>query len=202
MNLDLWISPKYQLKYLNDEDSLERRINVFEDRTNGWFFDHVRLLIDKGGQHVGFSVLKLVFSYFEMIAQYIEGADSNGQSGEFTKKGLDYVFESLSSHPNAEEIKRILVSSGRNGFFHCGMTRGNFFITDLEGMPFNFEDGKVSIDRKLLPKCVFDHFEGYVGDLKSSQRGDDIAVNFEATWERVNKDKIYYPCNHELQTPS
>ena len=39
-----------------------------------------------------FATLKVVTSYFEMIAKYRDGFNQPGQSGEYFKKGLTQVF--------------------------------------------------------------------------------------------------------------
>lgn len=185
------ISPKYKLRYLYDDDSLSRRLDVFEDRTKGWFFDHAKTLMESKNQHVGFAVLKLVFSYFEMIAQYIEGQSSNGRAGIFFKKGVEYVFPEIVGHEYKEEIKEILWTSARNGFFHSGMTKGKLFIEDSEAHnPIEFKGDRVYIDRFLFPAKIFDNFDSYVEDLRATD--DDSKIqNFNYIWEEVNKDKIY-----------
>jgi hypothetical protein len=188
---NMQISPKYKLAYLYEDDSLIRRLDVFEDRTKGWFFDHAKTLIQSKNQHVGFAVLKLVFSYFEMIAQYIEGASSDGHAEDSFKRGVGYVFPDIIGDGHEIQIKYTLWRSARNGLFHSGMTKGKLFIRDSEShTPIEFEDGKVYIDRFSFPSRIFEHFDSYINDLRTTTDATKIQ-NFNNIWEEVNRDKIY-----------
>ena len=74
MQGDFKISPKYSASYLRnalEEDHFDRMIDVFRDRTYGWFLKYAKQLNDSDDEHCGFAVLKLLFSYFEMIEQQI-----------------------------------------------------------------------------------------------------------------------------------
>ncbi|MEK9159264.1 MAG: hypothetical protein AAB383_00890 [Patescibacteria group bacterium] len=189
-NLDLQISPTYILRDLKDaRDSYDMRVKIFEDRTKGWFFDHAKSLTNSGNQHVGFAVLKLLFSYFEMIAQYMEGMSSRGNSGPFFKRGVVYVFPELSDDPWKDDLLNLLWISARNGFFHSGMTQHRVFIRDSDA-PIVFEDGKIYIDRFKFPERIYQHFDEYIEELKTSF-DPFVRDHFSFIWRQVNGGKFY-----------
>jgi len=191
--LELCISPTHALRYLYDDDRLSRRLDVFEARTKGWFFDHAETLNNGSNPHVGFAVLKLVFSYFEMITKYLEGEIQRRGAEIRFKKGIRSVFPELESQNSVALILDYLWTYARNGLFHSGMTEGKIFIRDSESLPaeaIEFEEDKVYIDRRLFLSRILSHFDSYISDLRLT--GDlNLIENFNRTWEEVNRDKIY-----------
>lgn len=180
--------------YKNRDEEIEAMIDVYEDRVNGWFLHHAKFLQNKGGQHVGFSVLMIVFSYFEQYTQYELGRDSDGRSKRYFKYGFLSVFPELNglTHDERRTLIDIAYESARCGFFHSGMTRWDFFIrdNDCNNDPIVFEDEKVYIDRFKFLERVENHFVDYVSKLRDKSEVS-LRTNFETFWKLVNKGKIY-----------
>ena len=59
------------------EQTLENKINIFEDQIQGWLFNPAKDLINN--QHAGFAILSIVLTYFEPIAQFLEGRTSGSK---------------------------------------------------------------------------------------------------------------------------
>lgn len=194
-NDDFKVSPKYFKSYLITapaEHELDRMIDVFEDRTSGWFLNYAKQLNESDDNHCDFAVLKLTFSYFEMIEQYLSGKESHMASPEFFKKGILKVFPHLSRLPNASQTRalEILYENARCGFYHSGMTKGHFFTRDhgLEGV--DFKEGTIYIDRYKFVDAITQHLRTYVSELRE-EHNDELRANFKIVWETVNNGKIY-----------
>lgn len=189
---DFSVSPNYMRSYLTESphtEHLSRAIDVFEDRTNGWFLNYAENLNKSDDPHCGFAVLKLVFSYFEMITQYQSGSMSNGNSKESFKQGVESVFGNILPEENKTKILDILYQSGRCGFYHAGMSRGHFFTRDGDSA-IQFEDGKVYIDRYKFVETIKTHFSEYIKILKNPE-STDPRDKFQTVWNDVNSGKIY-----------
>lgn len=122
-----FVSRKYLSSDFASPPTLDEKVTVFEDRVLGWQIDiaqEVRRQIESGGdngpfRHAGYALVSLLFSYFEMIAQFIEGTSSQGGSKATFVRGFKYVYPSTTmSNSNIEEVyKRV-----RCGMYHDGFT--------------------------------------------------------------------------------
>ena len=192
------VSPNYCKCHLTtprrEEEELEAMIDVFEDRVKGWFLNWASFLQEKGGEHVGFAVLMILFSYFEEYIQYKTGLDSSGRSETTFGEGFLAVFPELNGLEASDlaYLLKIAYKSARCGFFHAGMTKNDFFIMDNNGTldAIIFEDNKMYVDRYKFLKRVQDHFDHYLVDLRDEKNVLDRS-NFEKFWKHVNKGKIY-----------
>ncbi len=70
MNMPLAVSPHFTSDKLMS-GRLEDMIDVFEDQILGWLIDPADAL--RTHQHAGFGILAIVLSYFEAIAQFLDG---------------------------------------------------------------------------------------------------------------------------------
>src|SRR2546430_2079521 len=94
------ISPRFDNDYLANDPDGTRRINVFEDRINGWMLNIAKDMSKQMREtfeydtmnHAGYAIISVVFSYFEMIQQFIEGESSDGETDTFFEKGFRKVY--------------------------------------------------------------------------------------------------------------
>ncbi|MFH0820628.1 MAG: hypothetical protein V1908_02530 [Candidatus Peregrinibacteria bacterium] len=180
------ISPSYQTDYLTSSPhDIDRMIDVFHDRTYGWFLSYAEKLNKSKDTHCGFAVLQLLFHYFEMIEQYHRGIKTpTGESGNFFRAGVIKVFPTLS-----DAALDILWKNARCGLYHSGMTSSHFFIMD--GMDaITMEGETVLVDRQKFTEKIADHFKMYVQKLRSLENVD-LRQNFRQFWEEINTGKIY-----------
>src|SRR4030095_5839249 len=89
MTLIHYVSPRYTSDKRASR-AIEDRIDVYEDRVEGWLLGPTRALLHV--PHSQMAVLNLCLGYFEGWAQYSSGADSTGRSSEFFRRGLIAVF--------------------------------------------------------------------------------------------------------------
>ena len=83
------ISRKYSSDDFGGKPDLDQKILIFEDRVLWWqleIAEELHRLIEapenngKTLQHAAFALISILFSYFEMIAQYQKGESSEGNS--------------------------------------------------------------------------------------------------------------------------
>src|SRR5438128_1505393 len=94
------ISRNYTDSDFDGSPSLDDKITIFADRVLGWQLDiaeEIRTQIENEQnhgtaiQHAGFALLSILFSYFEMIAQYQKGEESDSKSKRFFELGIESV---------------------------------------------------------------------------------------------------------------
>ncbi len=214
------VSPKYTAAHLAD-DSIESKIDVFEDQIRGWVLQQAAtLLSDKQPtrDHAGIAVLMLLLPYFEQIACFIEGASSKNKSREFFGIGIVAVFprfrdelrsdaqEPRLKDPDAahEKIVDVLYSEARCGLFHEGMIRGQILVARPDAQsggasPFGVmidADGDVGsivfFPRGLL-NSIAAHLDRYVDRLRDPKE-TTVRERFAAFWkDRVPTKPIVLP---------
>lgn len=180
------ISSKYNSSDFGGKPSLDEKILIFEDRVLGWqlaIAEEIRRQIDDPAnnettmQHAGFALMAILFTYFEMIAQYMKGEDSNRKSPKFFGKGIESVFKKKFS---ADDKKKIY-SRIRCGLYHSGLTKKGALIDGSYTEPIAVDGGLVKVNPHLLSPTLVTHFEGYIKTLK----------NPASTKERSNFEKMY-----------
>lgn len=185
------ISRKYTDSAFGGKPTLDDKILVFEDRVLGWqleIAEELRHLIEdpqnhgKPIQHAGFALISILFSYFEMIAQYMEGKDSDGKSTEFFCKGLESVFPGEFSGKEKKTIyKRI-----RCGMYHSALTKKGALIDGDYPKPIEIDNDLVKVNPHKLSPCLKAHFEGYIKLLKSPASSQE-RTNFEKMYKKSTK---------------
>lgn len=205
-----YISPKYKKEKLSDP-SLADKIDVFEDRINEWLFKPMTKLIDFND---GMALLSLNLSYFEMIAQYIKGEDSNGKSKRFFIIGLKSVFENELSESerlskpeyNLSESSREwhkkayetftdgFYKMGRCGMFHSYLPKYGFLITNMKGKLFIIEEIRnfqIYINPWVMANRLIKHFNEYVARLREniSDKENRELKNFETRFDLNTKNQ-------------
>ncbi|MBU0509377.1 hypothetical protein KKH27_11150 [bacterium] len=173
----MWISPKYQRSDFPEILEAGHMILIFEDRTLGWQIDIAAKCCDL--EEGAFASLHIIMSYFEMIAQYERGENSNFRLAEFFERGILSVFPQLREMENYEDIVRNLQNS-RNGLYHSGMTREKVLLTDDTDSPISNDQSRrvILINPKLLISAVQDHFVRYITRLKSLNDSDQSLTRF------------------------
>jgi hypothetical protein len=94
------------------------KIKIFEDREAGWRFKVASEA--EPFPHSGYALVSILFAYFEMIAQYISGSSSDGQSGTFFRLGVRNVYP---ASPLSDKEIDTIYSRVRCGMFHSGYTK-------------------------------------------------------------------------------
>ena len=184
-----FISPHFSWEKL-DTGKIEDWIDIFEDRMTNWIFRQARFLL--GSPHSEYAIVQLLLPYFEAIAMYIKGEDSDRKSRQFFKEGFKAVF---SSPRNPEHvllrIADVLYEDARCGFFHDNMIRSRiFFANDAhEAINPNLPkvNGKIDLNgdisaiiinaEKFLDE-VESHFKMYVEQLRD-KNNHDLRENFK-----------------------
>lgn len=174
------VSPRFTSdKLVNGR--LEDMIDVFEDQMLGWLIDPANAL--RHHQHAGFGILAIVLSYFEPIAQFLEGG-ARGSRQQFIV-GLKAVFPQLDPGiPQA--LFEELYDQVRCGMFHRGITKPKVIIAPTGPHPIEVIHGQNHevLQIKLVPVSLIDairgHLAQYVGELRNGANGQ-LRANFE-TW--------------------
>ena len=176
--MTLAVSPRFTLEKLKS-GSLDDMIDVFEDQMLGWLIEPANVLREH--QHAGFSILAIVLSYFEPIAQFLEGK-SRGSKQQFVI-GLKAVFPQLDPRIPSSFFEE-LYDQIRCGMFHQGLTKAKVVIAPIGPYPIevihgpNHEIAQI----KLVPVNLIDaiqiHLVQYVIELRNSENMK-LRTNFE-----------------------
>ena len=190
-----WLSPSFTSEKLRGaDDTIENRIDVYEDRVRGWLLGWAEYLnsvkIDDR-QHAGFAVLHLSLAYFEAFAIFLRGREpSRGKSAEFFRAGLLEVFPELRDDVHRDSILQILWEDGRSGLFHRGIARKRIRLRDDLERAFRFEadegEGRVLVCRHSLVWRLLAHFDRYVGRLRNPEEAA-LRGRFEAAWRIAHR---------------
>ena len=183
-----YVSRKHLNTDFSSPPTLDEKITVFEDRVLGWQIEiaqEVRRQIESGGEdgalrHAGYAVVSLLFSYFEMIAQFIEGTLSQGGTKATFVRGFKYVYPSTTmSNSDIEEVyKRV-----RCGMYHDGFTKFGTLIDGSYRPSVAFDGDTVKVNPHTLVADVVSHFSNYILTLKNAANTTERG-KFETTFDR------------------
>lgn len=191
------ITPKYQDTDFSWPLSIDDKITIFLDRTNGWQLDIADQCINgrKGPDgkfiakpipHSGFAVLLIVLSYFEMIAKYQDGFTGKGKSEHYFKQGVYSVFPQLKreSSQAVDDLLNVLYSGGRCALYHRGMTDPRIILTaDIEfPMFFDAREKRLVINPHRLVPALKNHLEEYGKQLLDTNNSN-LRKNFERRFD-------------------
>lgn len=146
------------------------KIDIYEDRVNGWFLNIGRLLMND--PYSEFVMLQIAIGYIEGNQQLREGTNSRGQSGSFFARGVRRIFA-----VNGKDAK-ILYQEVRCGLFHQGMTSKKVLLSCDFDNPITHRDGGIYINSHLFFERVIDDFQGYIQALKVVSN-EELRRNFE-----------------------
>lgn len=206
----MWISPHYQdsdfqsalvpdanaasggssnaYNYDFERLSLEDKIAVFVDRTEGWQLG----IAEQVGRlpHSGFAVLHILLSYFETIAKYYHGIIKRGDpKGKYFKMGVRLVFPTLAEKIPTGDLDAFLnelYSGARCGLYHASLAAGHIEVCSLPHDWFKYDayNPRITIDPPRVVKELQTHLVVYAVKLRDPGNGD-LRTNFE---KRFNHD--------------
>ncbi len=115
------ISPKHTQEQFKGGMTLADKIDVYIESVRFWQLQPARRMIEN--VNWDFATMKVVTSYFEMIAKYRDGFAQVGKSGEYFKKGLSQVFSEIESWDEQARLVLLtwLYEKVRCGLYHAGM---------------------------------------------------------------------------------
>jgi len=195
------ISPQFLDSKLQPGCTLEDKIDVFEDRMNGWLLQHANALLDEKytrRKDAGFAVLTLVTGYFEPIESYHSGRSSDHQSKAFFRRGFLRVFLNLpatlksngfaGADQLAVEIAEEVYIHLRCGLFHEGGTKHKLVVRQ-DTAPLGFmldmttgDVGSIVIDPGRFLAEVQNHLNNYVSQLRNTSE-TSLRQNFETFFD-------------------
>ena len=172
------LTPKYSHDKL-ENPSFADMVDVFEDWWRSYFFAPIDVLLRTPNGDM--AAIAIVCSYFEAIAGYVSGKDTNGNSGKFFVEGFCQVFRS-----DSKDIKKAAEAIYRHircGLAHAAMVHhkvnysrdgGQAFLLTYRKKPDSTVDidaGVVSImvNQQLMCQGVLQNFDGYVRDLRAGK---------------------------------
>jgi hypothetical protein len=176
---------------------LEDKIDVFEDRMEGWFLRHGRALCadEYGGRtSARFAALTIVASYFEAIECYCSGEESRNRSCEFFKRGFLRVFPDLPAslraqgHASPDELANDIAGDVyaqlRCGLLHEALPRHLLLLReDTAAVGFMVHKGtgdlgSIVVDARKFVEAVSAHFRVYIARLRDPNE-TDVRQRFE-----------------------
>ncbi len=166
------ISSRYTNETFGINPALDEKILIIEDRVQNWHL-HVAGLVNNAinaatkeepdWQHAGFGLVTLLFTYFEMIAQYKTGISSTGVSKKLFCYGLNDVYPGKFSIAKCEKVYTRI----RCGMYHMAFIKENTLISgDYEDALEIVDGGNVKLNPHILFDDVQKHFNEYVSELK------------------------------------
>jgi hypothetical protein len=184
-----WRSPHFTDAQLGPDLNFEQKVAVFADRVRSWQLDVAERQAHEN-PHSGFAVLSSLLSYFEMYAKHREGFTETGRSGEFFKKGVEWVFDRWDGPPEVRTlVADRLWKAARNGLYHDGLTSAGIVLSgefDATMRVTRNEDsgeiGEVHINPVRLVQQVQIHFSGYILRLLNPAN-DGLRTNFEKRFD-------------------
>lgn len=182
-----WVTPKRRLKDIPKPITLETKIEIFCERTNGWKIDIANDISSKRDPDNYYAILDIILNYFEMIAKYYEGYTGTYLSKKFFMKGLFLVFPEIrditSREPKINKSLEKLYFGARCGTYHIGFPNSYIFLEDGTIYPIRFlSNGTVTINPHQLVKVVKRQFNEYITNLKDTNN-KTLRQNFEKRFD-------------------
>lgn len=153
------------------------KIDIYQARTEGWFFDVAKQMVKDGVSPGDYIAVMVSLSYLEGVQQFKEGCETpKGKSGEWFKKSAKRVF------PNQSDcvIDRLWKET-RCGLFHAGFTNGRVHLSHDVAEAIKLEDDFIRINPKLFLDCVSDDLNSFISELRDQSSAESRA-NFEKLW--------------------
>jgi hypothetical protein len=184
------ISRNYTSDQFGENPTLDQKILMFEDRVLNWhlnIIELIRLHMEAEEQegtdwnHAGFALLGLLFTYFEMIAQYKRGKCSKKKSERMFCHGVNDVYPKTFSNKKRSKI----YTRVRCGMYHNAFVKKGTLISGDYPTAIAVEDGdqgNVKINPHMLSPDVKRHFEGYIAALKN-HANETMRENFEKMFD-------------------
>jgi hypothetical protein len=189
--MNISVSPNYKAKDFVKGISIADKINIFSDRVNGWQIGIAKQIIHSQIPNSDFAILKILVSYFEMIAKYYEGYTGTYKSREFFKKGLILTFPELSNEPENLKQDNLLdnfYDFVRNCLYHNGFTNQYVLITNNIPRSFGYEKNNhlFVVCPTILTDDLGIRFNEYINTLRNP-KNDSMRLNFEKRYDFENQ---------------
>jgi hypothetical protein len=200
------LSPYHSTDEVLSETTLDLKIDIFVDQIQNWILGPAEALVSTA--HCERAVLMLATSYFEPIACYLSGRESEGGSRDYFRSGLLAVFPEIAEHPlyckdwlgqldsppevPSDFVERIVDETCQSvyrdlrcGLFHMGLLRPRILLTRGIALSCIFDPGDwqvqcILIDPLLFLERVQAHLQRYVAALRHSSGVH--RDNFERLW--------------------
>ncbi len=197
-------SKNYKFSQLENADYFQK-IEMYNDRIYHWLFEPIKVLLSNDVNFM-VSAFALELTYFEHIAQFFYGEDSNGQSKEYFNKGsklvMPNIYEQLEKLSNPEfnhsdvsrkfhedsltALNKDFYSFARCGLFHDANIRDNFTLTNSTSSFFGIEEvgGKHRMDFNPyeVHKKIVSYHDSYITSLKNNEQ--PVSSNFEKIFDK------------------
>ncbi|MCK5562483.1 MAG: hypothetical protein KAJ51_17920 [Thermoplasmata archaeon] len=190
--MEFWVTQSKKVTDFKQPLSIEDKIQIFEEGTAKWHLHIAELCINGGkdgeGKEIpaiygsGFAVLKILLSYFEMIAKYEHGFNKIANSTEYFKKGVKSVFPQLKSYEKdiVDNLLTVLYVQGRCGLYHGDLTGTNIILSaNINALEFVSDEKILGINPHKLPSILREHLKKYVARLKDANNEPERR-NFES----------------------
>ena len=175
MNIRRKISPNhYESILTKSDDSIEKRIEIYESRLEGWTIGAAKHLMcyEPGG----YAFCYLLASYFESYTVYYRGEDSENKGKDFFRQGFFSVFTDLEEKTTSEkkEIINIMWKSFRCGLYHTGFPNEKIALVTSE-IPITIiydssrKINEIRIDTSRFILAIEEHIKTYVGKLRDKK---------------------------------
>jgi len=173
--MEYFASPRYDYSKLQNP-SLTDLIDVFEDSWRGHVFGPAEILLNHTGANV--AAMALETSYFEAIASYMSGEDSERKSRQFFVNGFSQCFNT--STEGIEVAAKAIYKHIRCGFAHTGMLTSRvhfsregahaFYVTypkNPDGsLNLKAPAASIVVNPQRMHRGILHHFEQYIRDLR------------------------------------
>ena len=130
-------------------DDIYVKIDIYQARTEGWFFDVAKQMVEQVMSPGDYIAIMVSLSYLEGVQQFREGGETpNGKSGEWFKSSAKRVFPDQTD----DVIDRIW-KEARCGLFHAGFTNGKVYLSHENDDAVRMESNLIYINpKKFLAK--------------------------------------------------
>jgi hypothetical protein len=200
------LSPNYTTDEVLRNPTLGRKIDVLVDQVENWIIAPAEALLSM--PHAQRAVLMIATSYFELIACYLAGRESEGESKAYFRAGLLTVFPEIKEHARQTKewlslrdkpvpvpanfveitVKETCESVYRDlrcGLFHIGLLRPRILPTSGPAVCCIFDSRNwkvmsILVDPTLFLERIKAHFRRYVDTLR--RRESVEAGNYERLW--------------------
>ncbi|HOW27338.1 MAG TPA: hypothetical protein PK876_02385 [Elusimicrobiota bacterium] len=159
--------------------SFEGKVNVFEDRMQGWFLQVARKEIANGPSTADYVALSIGLAYIEGIEQYRRGRETpRNKSGKWFRESARRILKGVSG-----EITSRLWKELRNGLFHTGFTIGFVYLSHGYKEIVELNGERLQINPNKFVNAVIEDFNKYITELRKGQEGE-IGRQFLKLWDK------------------
>lgn len=176
--MEYQLSPSYSHEKL-ENPTFSDLVDVLEDLWQNCIFSPARLLLNSPYGEI--AAITIIGSYFEAMASYTSGEDSNGRSRKFFITGFCDVFHSRSEeirHAAAAIYKHIRCGLAHEGMFSYKVSYSRagaqaFQVTYPKkpdgSLDTNAEVASILFNPVRMYEGVEKHFKNYLAKLRSSE---------------------------------